>query len=130
MVTWIQGVAPGRNARFPPAIWNVHDRKISRLNRTNNYVEAWNKQFAALVGHAHPTIWNFMSAMFMEQSSTDEKMLLQRNGDQPPRRKKRHVIRDTRLYNRVLAYYPESLDDSSALITYLDFLRDVMAEVD
>lgn len=130
MITWIQGVTPGRSARFPPSTWNVHDRTISRLNRTNNYLEAWNKQFAALVGHAHPTIWNFMSSMFMEQSSTDEKMLLQRNGDEPPRRKKRHVVRDTRLYHRVLAYDSESLDDVALLISYLDSLRDVMEELD
>ena len=120
-------------ARFPPPTWwNVHDRTISRLklNRTNNYLEAWNKQFAALVGHAHPTIWNFMSSMFMEQSSTDERMLLQRNGDEPPRRKKCHVIRDTRLYHRVLAYDSESLDDVATLISYLDSLRDIMAELD
>ena len=71
-----------------------------------------------------------MSSMFMEQSSTDDKMLLQRNGDEPPRRKKCHVIRDTRLYHRVLAYDSESLDDVATLISYLDSLRDIMAELD
>ena len=125
MGTWIQGITPGRSARFPPATWNAYDRTISRLNRTNNYVEAWNKQFAGLVGHAHPTIWTFMSAMFLEQSSTDEKFLLHRNGDSTSDRKNRHVKRDSRIYSLVVSYDAELLEESSTLIAYLDDLRDV-----
>lgn len=62
--TWVQGFAAGRSARFPPKSWNVLDRTSCHLNRTNNYLEAWNKQFAVLVGHAHPTIWNFMATLY------------------------------------------------------------------
>ena len=125
MGTWIQGITLGRSARFPPATWNAYDRTISRLNRTNNYVEAWNKQFAGLVGHAHPIIWAFMAAMFLEQTSTDEKMLLQRNGDAASDRKKRHVTRDSRIYNLVVSYDSEMLEESTTLIANLDDLRDV-----
>ena len=34
------------------ACWNVLDRTSCHLNRSNNYLEAWNKQFAMQVGHS------------------------------------------------------------------------------
>ena len=122
--TWVQGFAAGRSARFPPKSWNVLDRTSCHLNRTNNYLEAWNKQFAAQVGHAHPTIWNFLAAVYIEQSSTDEKFLFEANGDEPPRRKKRYVTRDRRIEHLVQSYQP----DLDKLIPYLDSLRNLMIE--
>ena len=86
--------------------------------------EAWNKQFAAQVGHAHPTIWNFLAAVYIEQSSTDEKFLFEANGDEPPRRKKRYVTRDRRIEHLVQSYQP----DLDKLIPYLDSLRNLMIE--
>ena len=88
--TWLRGFAAGRSARFPPACWNVLNRTSCHLNRSKNYLEAWNKQFAIQVGHSHQTMWNFLATMFMKQSSTEDNFL-EGNGDQPPRRKKRHV---------------------------------------
>ena len=90
--TWVQGFAAGRSARFPPKSWNVLDRTSCHLNRTKNYLEAWNKQFAVQVGHAHPTIWNFMATVYIEQSSTNEKFLFEGNGHEPPRGKKRYYM--------------------------------------
>ena len=50
-------------------------------------------------------------------SSIDEKFLLEGNGDQSPRRKKRHVTRDKRIAHLVEDY------DRDQLIPYLDSLR-------
>ncbi len=30
--------------------------------RTNRLCEGWNNNFARLVGHSHPTIWNYIAA--------------------------------------------------------------------
>ena len=83
-----------------------------------------NKQFAVQVGHAHPIIWNFITTVYIEQSSTDEKFLFEGNGDEPPRGKKRYVTRDRRIDHLVQSYEP-NLDK---LIPYLDSLRNVMIE--
>ena len=58
--------------------------------------------------------------MHMDQSSTDEKFLLEVNEDKPPRRKKGHMTRDRRIARLVEAY------DLDQLIPYLDSLRNVM----
>ena len=68
--------------------------------------------------------------MYMEQSSTDEKRLLQKDGDAPPNRKKRHVTRDSRIYNLALAYDSELLEDVTALIGWLDNIRNVKTSED
>ena len=114
----------GRSVRFPPESWNALYRTSCHLNRTNNYLAAWIKKFAVQIGHAHPTIWNFMAADYMEQSLTEEKFIFEHNGDEPPRRKKRNVTRDRRINHLVESYYP----NQDNLITYLDSLRDVMVE--
>ena len=74
--TWTEGTSIGRRvgrARFPPETWNVRTRTLSMMNRTNKLVESFNKRFSKGVCHNNPTIWNFISAMQLEQSMTDTK---------------------------------------------------------
>ena len=97
---WLQvTTSPSRKraARYPPASWNQTDRVETDLNRTNNYCESFNKTFSSVVGHAHPTIYNFLSAVHLEQASTEGKMHSYRRGVQPPKRKRRYLEKDTRL---------------------------------
>ena len=70
--TWAQGFSAERSAQFLSELCNALVRTPCHLNRTNNYPEDWNRQFAVQVGHVHPTIWNFMAAVYMELI-TDEK---------------------------------------------------------
>ena len=63
--TWIAGLS-GRSARYPPTSWNQTDRVETNLNRTNNNCEFFNKTISSFVGHAHPTIYNFLSAVHLE----------------------------------------------------------------
>ena len=76
-----------RAARYPPASWNQTDRVETNLNRTNNYCESFNKTFSSVVGRAHPTIYNFLSAVHLEQASTEGKINPYRRGVQPPKRR-------------------------------------------
>ena len=71
--TWIAGLN-GRQARYPPPSWNQVGRIESDLNRTNNNCESFNKTFTSVVGHAHPTIYNFLSAVQLEQASSEGKI--------------------------------------------------------
>jgi len=102
--TWIQGLTTASGtgrAKFPPSTWNAYERSHFNMNRTNNVVESWNKKFSALVGHANPTIYNFIAAVQMEHSSTDKKILANSLGEQPPKRKKANSDKDRRIFSIV-----------------------------
>ena len=103
-MTWIAGLNE-RAARYPPASWNQTDRVVTDLNTTNNYCESFNKTFSSLVWHAHPTIYNFLSAVHLEQASTEGKMHSYRRGVQPPKRKKRYLEKDATLKHIVSTYH-------------------------
>ena len=60
--------------------------------------------------------------MYLEQSSTDEKMLKESCGDAPEARKKKYIIKDRRILHAVERYDPDTMD----LVVYLDSLRNVM----
>ena len=115
--TWIAGLN-GIAARYPPASWNQTDRVETDLNRTNNYCESFNKTFSSVVGHAHPTIYNFLSAVHLEQASTEGKMHSYRRGVQPPKRKRRYLEKDTRLKHIVSTYHTYE----NNVAAYLDLL--------
>ena len=124
--TWVEGLSTGRrapgNARFPPETWNCFDRTVGLLNRTNSYVESWNKKFSGLVGHSHPTIWNFLAALRLEQASVDGKISSYRHGHQPPKRKPAYEEKDAAILSIVERQH---LYDGR-LVEYLDLIRDVM----
>ena len=50
-----------------------------RAARTYNYCESFNKTFSSVVGHAHPTIYNFLSAVHLEQASPGASILFHRS---------------------------------------------------
>jgi hypothetical protein len=64
-----------RRRRFPPrfamTIWNMHDRFQFKLPRTNNAVEGWHRAFQTSVGASHPSIFNLIEKLQIEQSSTE-----------------------------------------------------------
>ena len=119
--TWIQGASTSRraaSARFPPTSWNCVERTLCHISRTNNTLEAFNRYFAAKVGHSNPTIWNFLSAMFLEQTDTDAKILKESHGDRPPAKKRRQQTKDRRIHHIVSTY-----DLDTFPLDYLDRLR-------
>ena len=54
---WIRVVQRGRrrNPTFPIDLWNVKDRAVDDLPRTNNYIEGWHKNFNMRVEISHPS---------------------------------------------------------------------------
>ncbi|KAL5248806.1 hypothetical protein ACHWQZ_G017858 [Mnemiopsis leidyi] len=120
---WNLGREPviGRRARFPPETWNQTDRVEIGMGRTNNFCESFNKTFSDVVGHSKPSIYNFLSAVQLEQSSTEGKITSCRQGRQPPARKKRWVGKDAAMKRIVGNYHlyenrvTEFLDELSQL---------------
>lgn len=122
--TWIQGLTTSSGtgqAKYPPLTWNAYDRTHFHMNRTNNFVESWNKKFSLTLGHSNPTIYNFISALQLEQSSTDGKILAYNVGEMPPRRKRRNVEKDRRIHTVVENY--DAYEGN--VIAYLDLLNSV-----
>ncbi|CAF1111966.1 unnamed protein product [Adineta ricciae] len=54
--------------QFSIQLWNVHDRLISNLPRSNNSIEGWHNAFAQRVSIAHPTIFKLTEKIRVEQS--------------------------------------------------------------
>jgi hypothetical protein len=50
-----------------PRMWNVHNVH----HRTNNDLEGWHFRFQNLVSKHHPNIWNLITCLKKEQSSTE-----------------------------------------------------------
>ena len=118
--TWIVGLS-GRRARFPPESWNQTDRVETDLNRTNNYCESFNKTFADVVGHSNPTIFNFLSAVQLEQASTESKISCYRQGRQPPKRRKRWIEKDASIKRIVVNFHQYE----NRVLEYLDELAEL-----
>ncbi|RNA06261.1 hypothetical protein BpHYR1_004371 [Brachionus plicatilis] len=52
--------------RFPPELWNVSERIVDSLPRTNNSVEAWHKQFEGCCGK-NPGVYKLIQNFREEQ---------------------------------------------------------------
>ena len=101
MTTWVQGITTTRGtrpARYPQASCNQVERTIASLNKTNNYMEAFNWKFSSMVGPVKPNIWSFLNTLYMEKQTTDEMMLRERVGDPPTATKRpRQASKDRRI---------------------------------
>ncbi|CAF4704967.1 unnamed protein product [Rotaria socialis] len=53
---------------FPIEIWNVYDRTVVNLPRSNNSIEGWQNAFARLVAIVHPSITKLTEKIRREQS--------------------------------------------------------------
>ena len=91
------------------------------MNRTNNYCESFNKTFSTVVGHAHPTIYNFLSAVHLEQASTEGKIYSYRHGVQPSKRKWIYLEKDAKFQHIVSTYHRYE----NNITAYLDKLAEL-----
>jgi hypothetical protein len=57
--------------RYAITLWNMHDRVQFKLPRTNNAVEGWHRAFQTSVGACHPSIFNLIEKLHLEQASTE-----------------------------------------------------------
>ena len=62
-----------KDPHFKPELWNIYDRIVRNLPKTNNAVEGWHRAFQTSLGHNHPTIYKFIEFLRMEQDHTEKK---------------------------------------------------------
>ena len=89
--TWIGNVQRGRRRLpvFPQELWNVHERVLQDLPRTNNLIEGWHRAFDLRVAITHPTLCRLVDRLRKEQAG-NELLIDQTNAGiaLPPMKKK------------------------------------------
>ena len=90
-------------SRFLIEEWNVNNRIKEKLPRSNNSVESLHRTMYQTIGHAHPTIWQFIERIQKEEASARLKMAEIERGD-TPKRKKVYQDLTERLENLVSDY--------------------------
>lgn len=73
---------------FPHEIWNVNERVVGNLPRTNNTVEGWNRKMQAAVSCHHPNIWRFINVLRKEYALNQNVIDQALGGHAPPPQKK------------------------------------------
>lgn len=72
------------------AFWNVHDRVVEDLPRTNNAVEGWNHKLNHVAGCHHPSFLRFLDIIRNEQESTAQSFEFRKTGNPPKRTKPKY----------------------------------------
>ena len=91
---------------FSRSLWNVRERVLNDLPRTNNSVEAFNCAIQSTVTSYNPNVWKLIMALQKEEGLVQAKLNHIQRGE-PPKRKKKYVTLDKRLKNLVENYKPE-----------------------
>ena len=64
-----------RRRRLPPryaiSLWNLNERTLCELPRTNNAVEGWHRAFQTSVCASHPSIFKLIEKLNLEQSGSE-----------------------------------------------------------
>ena len=81
------------NPRFLIQHWNVHNRILNGLPRTNNSCEGCNNSFKNNLTQTHPNIWSLIDALKNEESLSRNKMAHWRKGELPKKRKNINMLR-------------------------------------
>lgn len=90
-------------------LWNIYDRVVANLPRSNNAVEGWHNAFANRVAVAHPTVAKLAEKIRREQSKFEIDIAQLLQGHQPKPKKACYRKLDERISRVVLAYDPTQI---------------------
>ena len=78
--------------RAPPkyahGLWNVEERLIDGLPRTNNNVVGWHRHMQSAVACQHPNLWKFLQVLKKEQGVNNLLIAQANAGVAPPKQRK------------------------------------------
>lgn len=90
---------------FQIELWNVYDRTVSNLPRSNNSIEGWHNAFAKRVAIVHPTISKLTEKIRREQSKFEMDIAQIQQGQEPKPKKLKYRKLDARI-KRLVDDYP------------------------
>lgn len=105
-----------REPMFSHTMWNVRERLINNLPRTNNSIEGWHMHMQANVSAYHPNFWQFLVALRREQALNEVEIAKVLAGEPPPPQKQKYQDLTQRLTTIAAEYGRRPI---------LDFLRGI-----
>ena len=100
------------NPRYAVNLWNVRERVVDNLPRTNNSVEAWHRSFQQTGDCHHPSVFKLVQHFIAEQDHFELKIERYRSGFRHPEASKCKYVRlNRRLQALVPTYGTIPLDD-------------------
>ena len=96
-----------KEPRFPHEIWNVYDRCIEDMPRTNNNIEGWHNSLQKTIKR-NPSIYHFIDSIKLEQNNTDF-IIKQLDTGIVPKRLANYVKVDQRIKEIIKEYKSENL---------------------
>ena len=90
-------------------MWNICDRVMSNLPRSDNSVEGWHNAFATRVAIAHPTITKLAEKIRSEQSKFEVNIAQLLQGQQPKPKNACCRKLDERIARLVADYNPTQI---------------------
>ena len=105
--TLISFTGEGRKKpQFDHTLWNVYDRVVADLPRSNNSLEGWHNAFATRVSVTHPTIKKLAEKIRQEQSKFEVDIAQLLQGQQSKPKKSCYRKLDERIARVVREYDP------------------------
>jgi hypothetical protein len=95
---------------FDHKLWNIYDRVIANLPRSNNAVEGWHNAFATRVAISHPTVTKLTEKIRLEQSKFEIDIAQVFQGHEPKPKKACYRKRDELISRLVLGYDQLQID--------------------
>ena len=89
--------AQQRAPLFPIAMWNVHNRVVNHLGRTNNYAGAAHRRIQEELKTDHPTVWKLITDLKTVQKGLDAFHESLVAGQAPPKNLQRYIDCDRRI---------------------------------
>jgi hypothetical protein len=94
------------NPIFPFITWNVRERTLSNMPRTNNHCEGYHNAIQNGISCSHPTIWTLIDYLKKEEALVVLKIVQYNRGDKKEQNKKYKDITEN-LKELINRYNPE-----------------------
>lgn len=78
----------GRPGRYKIKMWNMYDRVMDNLPRSNNSIESWHSQIHSVLSCASPTMWKCLNFFQKEFQYQEIKINILNRGEVFPQKKK------------------------------------------
>ena len=120
------GAPKTRNKRTTPEFkiehWNVNERIMRGLPRSNNMLEGYHHAFHTLSGCSHPSIWKLIDTMKRYEVIASKKIKDSKQGHESEQKKKYQRL--TKQIEMVLSKY-DSTKKLATLVELSDFFLNV-----
>ena len=97
--TWLGAVQRGRRRHpcFDISLWNVREKTLLGIPRTNNSVEGWHRAFQQRMSVVHPNLSHLMTKLKKEQNDWELTIQQASCGIMPRNTKKKYAVVNERL---------------------------------